>query len=446
MRSSVSWLRLRNTLTGLTKIHVSTSSRRWIFSSGCAYQQAQPNSQNPVFFDHRPAQLSVTPLVDTSVPAHLPVVNAKRTTITRPREHTLDHEGFYYCVPPEQSDVIYGMSPNSGAFDMRHRTLQNLRFQWELAKESAIMIRKPALEVMEYVKNTNFAHPVVRYVIYGREGSGRTCTLTHLLHFFKDEGFILLHVPKISIWSRRYKEVQESKFKPGRIDLPLDSVEWLQHFLLQNGEHLRQPNTKLVTHKTYVWSKREETPAGSPLSDIIDVGIKRARYANDCIGVLVEELKRIVSESDHRVAVVMDVANALFTPTTIPQVDKTTVPADRLSLFLHFRKTLKNDWKNGVVVTTIDRKGIVDLPLRFDGGGNQFPRYLLREEGWAVMDPFIPVLVNDYSDKELTNCIDYNIETRWLQHVNAGTQKGRDELKVVSQNNPETLRKLMSRL
>ena len=105
----------------------------------------------------------INPPVDASVPTHLPVVKAKRTTITRPREHTIDHEGFYYSIPQEQSDKIYGLHQKSVPFDLRHRTLQNLRHQWEVTKESAIMIRKPALEIMHYVKNTNFAHPVVRY-------------------------------------------------------------------------------------------------------------------------------------------------------------------------------------------------------------------------------------------------------------------------------------------
>lgn len=32
-------------------------------------------------------------------------------------------------------------------------------------REARIMVRKPALELFTYLKNSNFAHPVVRYVI-----------------------------------------------------------------------------------------------------------------------------------------------------------------------------------------------------------------------------------------------------------------------------------------
>lgn len=171
-------------------------------------------------------------------------------------------------------------------------------------------------------------------------------------------------------------------------------------------------------------------------------GVLFFRYANDCIGVIVKELKLSATESKAKVAVVMDVVNAIWSPTIIPRVDKSTVPPEALSTFAHFKNILKNDWKNGVIVTAVDRLEIFDQPVLYDDSANHFPRHLLRRAGFEAMDPFIPVVVSDYNLKELTNCIDYYLEKRWLSHPMASTEKGRDELRFVSGMNPENLYRL----
>ncbi|OQV22154.1 28S ribosomal protein S29, mitochondrial [Hypsibius exemplaris] len=387
------------------------------------------------------------------VPMELPRVQARRTSQQNPADHTMDVEGFFYTVPPAVVEPLFGWTrPVSntrgaaGATDMRSRTLQYLHEQGLTLREYALMIRQPALEVMDYIKKSDLSLPAVRYVLYGRHGSGKTASLAHILHFFAANDWLIVHMPRVTYYNRHYKEVADSTFHPGRIDLPVCSVEWLQHFLSQNSAILKDPSRKLLTHKTYVWSKREETPAGSPLLDIVELGIKRGRYANDAIGVLMRELKLLAPETGQKVGVVVDVVNALFSPTLIPRVNKTTVPAEVLSLYCHFRSIVRNDWTNGAIVTSVDRRNVTGEVHDHDGGGNYLPRYLLRGPGWEWMDPCIPVHVKDYQDKELTNCLDYYMETRWLQHENAGTQKGRDELKFVSGMNPGVLRSLVSRL
>lgn len=45
-------------------------------------------------------------------------------------------------------------------------------FQVKTFNEACLMVRKPALELLTYLKNSNFAHPAVRYVI---------CIFYHLL-------------------------------------------------------------------------------------------------------------------------------------------------------------------------------------------------------------------------------------------------------------------------
>lgn len=102
------------------------------------------------------------------------------------------------------------------------------------------MVRKPALELLHYLKNTNFAHPAVRYVLCilsylpglsepvlsslkrgeeemlclltagvsllvvfsltasaldGEKGTGKTLSLCHVIHFCAKQDWLILHIP-----------------------------------------------------------------------------------------------------------------------------------------------------------------------------------------------------------------------------------------------------------
>lgn len=101
-------------------------------------------------------------------------------------------------------------------------------------------------------------------MIDGANGTGKSLTLAHLIHYGSTAGFILVHVPWgietvesiilirnipyyfISIiapdWFRRFKEIVPSTTSPGKFDNPVESVQWLKHFSLQNGPLLQQLN------------------------------------------------------------------------------------------------------------------------------------------------------------------------------------------------------------
>lgn len=100
-------------------------------------------------------------------------------------------------------------------------------------------------------------------MIDGANGTGKSLTLAHLIHYGSTAGFMLVHVPWgietaklfklvrniiffISIiapdWFRRFKEIVPSTTSPGKFDNPVESVQWLKHFSLQNGPLLQQLN------------------------------------------------------------------------------------------------------------------------------------------------------------------------------------------------------------
>jgi small subunit ribosomal protein S29 len=54
---------------------------------------------------------------------------------------------------------------------------------------------------------------------------------------------------------------------------------------------LHKSLSQLTTTKEYVWTKRETTPAGAPLTQLADLGIQRVKFSNDIFYALCEELK-----------------------------------------------------------------------------------------------------------------------------------------------------------
>ena len=64
-------------------------------------------------------------------------------------------------------------------------------------EETAIMVRKPAIQIINCIKNSDLNKPAVRYVLYGRAGSGKSLTLAHLTHFGHQEGFITLTMSQV---------------------------------------------------------------------------------------------------------------------------------------------------------------------------------------------------------------------------------------------------------
>jgi small subunit ribosomal protein S29 len=52
------------------------------------------------------------------------------------------------------------------------------------------------------------------------------------------------------------------------------------------------------------------------------------------------------------------------------------------------------------------------------------------------LEPFIPIQVPSYSDKELISQYEYFKERNWLQNPEALTEQGREELVFLSGKNP----------
>ncbi|XP_050403055.1 28S ribosomal protein S29, mitochondrial [Patella vulgata] len=349
---------------------------------------------------------------------------AFRCQDNNPANHTIDQEGLFYTVSSEDYKRYLHKAINT-----------EFSAQVKVFAESCIMIRKPALEMIDYIRNSDPNRPVARAIFYGHTGAGKTMSLCHVIHYCSTENWLIVHVPWPAKWNKRNREIAVSPFKEGRIDLPLDAAEWLLHFRTQNIDLLKE----LTCQFSYTWSKRESTEPGTPLIDIVDFGLSRNKFASDCVGVLMKEVKKYACDKRVKVLVAIDGVNGLYSQCALKTEEKENVLIENVSLVRTFRKLLHNDWSNGFVVCTVDINA-----SHYSTRENHTPRYLLGKQGFEVMDPFIPVLVPIYTDKEIYSCLCYYSDRNWIQHPNGKTDEGLKEIIFLSNHNPYTLARVCS--
>uniref|UniRef100_A0A8C6R717 Small ribosomal subunit protein mS29 n=1 Tax=Nannospalax galili TaxID=1026970 RepID=A0A8C6R717_NANGA len=345
-----------------------------------------------------------------------------RTSESDPAKHGEQHEGQHYSIPLQDLKMVFphGLPPR---FVMQVKTFG----------EACLMIRKPALELLHYLKNTNFAHPAVRYLLYGEKGTGKTLTLCHAIHFCAKHDWMILHIPDAHLWVKNCQELLPSTYNKQRFDQPLEASTWLKNFRTTNERFL----SKIKVQEKYVWNKRESTEKGSPLGEVIEQGITRVRNATDAVGIVLKELKRQSSMGMFHLLVAVDGVNALWGRTTLKREDKSLIAPEELALVHNLRKMVKNDWHGGAVVLTLSQTGSLFKPRTA-----YLPHELLGKEGFDDLDPFLPILISNYNPKEFESSFQYYLENSWLQHEKAPTEEGKKELLFLSNSNPGQLERL----
>ncbi|XP_028281046.1 small ribosomal subunit protein mS29 [Parambassis ranga] len=388
--------RLRQTVTHVRSLH----------TSGCGQQQQQPQS---VDTSSEPEPLSVFRTQE-----HNPACQSER------------HIGQYYTVPPGHIGTLFP-----------HSLPKRYQQQVKTFNEACIMVRQPALEVISYLKNTDYSQPALRYIFYGLKGSGKTMSLCHTVHFCYTQGWLVLHIPDAHKWVKNCKELLPSSYNPSRFDQPLESTAWLRDFKITNEQFL----SKIKTKQRYVWTKREFTDEGRPLGELVDQGISRIKSSTDVVGAVMKELRLQSGQpgSDFRLAVAVDGVNALWGRSSIKKQDKSAVDPEELTLIYNLRKLMKNNWTGGAIITTLAQTGSL-----YTSKSAYLPQELLGETGFDNMDPFIPVSVPNYSEKEFEGCYQYFMDRRWLQHPQSLTEEGKKEIIFLSNKNPSMLDRICS--
>ncbi|XP_030640574.1 small ribosomal subunit protein mS29 [Chanos chanos] len=352
-----------------------------------------------------------------------------RTAEKDPACHADQHLGQYYTLPPAHLRALFphGLPPR---FQLQAKTFN----------EGCIMVRQPAVELISHLKKADYTKPALRYILYGVTGSGKTLSLCHALHYCYTQGWLIFHIPDAHLWVKNCSELLPSSSRPSRLDQPIQASQWLKNFKITNEQFL----SKIKTTKRYVWTKRESTETGRPLGELVEHGVSRVKSSSDVVGAVMRELRLQAGgglgadgEGVLRLAVAVDGVNALWGKTSLKKEDKSRVEPDELTLVHNLRKLLKNDWCGGAVLTTLSQTGALYAPR-----SAYMPLELLGQEGFDNMDPFVPVPVSNYSEKEFESCYLYYNDRNWLQHPHSQTEEGKKELVFLSNRNPSILERL----
>lgn len=268
-----------------------------------------------------------------------------RTLETDPSKHIKDQVGQFYTISHEVRNNLFRHGGLTKSFDIYTKPFN----------ETCIMIRKPAVDIINCINNIDLSKPAVRFVLYGKKGTGKSLTLMHVLHYAFKKGFLIAHIPWVGTWMRYPKEHSNSELREGFIDQNLEISHWLLHFKTQN-EHILPV---LRTTEEHVWNKRENTPKNSPLIDLLDHGINRIKYASEVAIALSNEIKNLSRDGQCKTLVCIDGFNAFFYPQTqILAPGKIPIPPNRLTATEAFLNLTKFDWNNAVIVLTVDETAV----------------------------------------------------------------------------------------
>lgn len=282
-----------------------------------------------------------------------------RTNEDDPTKHTENHIGQYYTVNPDIKKQLFTHGGLTKSFITQTKTFT----------ETCIMVRKPAVDVINCLRNIDLSKPCTKFVLYGKKGFGKSISLAHILHYGLNAGYLIVHVPWVGNWMRRCKEKSDSETREGFTDLNLDAADWLQHFKTQNAHLLNDP--AFLLSEEIAWSKREMTPKGSSFLDLIDHGTNRIKYASECVVVLAREIKKLAKQGACKVLIAVDGYNAFFYPKTrILTEKKEIVHPQKVTLSIAFTELTQTDWNNAVAVLTVD-----ELAIAQEDHISHLPRY-----------------------------------------------------------------------
>ncbi|XP_017773998.1 PREDICTED: 28S ribosomal protein S29, mitochondrial [Nicrophorus vespilloides] len=349
-----------------------------------------------------------------------------RTSEDKPSYHSSSNSAQYYKIPQDIRNQLFAHGGIPKSYNIQTKSFA----------ETCLMVREPSLDIINCIKSIDYSKPVNRFVLYGKKGSGKSLALAHVVHYGLETGHLILHVPWVGQWMRYCKEYSNSELKPGNVDINLDAANWLVHFKTQNAHVLS--NADLVIGQDYVWSKREKTQKGAHILELIEHGISRVKYASSCVLGLCMEIKELSKKGKCKTMVAIDGYNGFFYPKTRVYTEKKEmVPPSKVTVTEGFLEVTKFDWNNAVCVLTVD-----EIASAKEDQLSHMPKYLLGKEGFEHLDPFIPVAVNEYTDKEFTSCMEYYRERKWVQPA-----PGQDEeLSFLSGSNPYKLMQICAGL
>ncbi|XP_065848232.1 uncharacterized protein [Euphorbia lathyris] len=270
--------------------------------------------------------------------------------------------------------------------------------EFEESMRRALLVRQSFLDLRDNFRrivdpplvSSNAKAPKVKrqIVLDGPVSCGKSIALAMLVHWARDEGWLVLYVPRGREWTHGgffYKNPET-----GLWDTPVQAENILKDFLKYNDSKLKQlpchifDPIPLGEGAGVGWLKgvdSMEIPEGSTLYDLIQIGIKHTHAA---VGVVVRLRKELSLVKDIPVLIAVDQYNNWFTfseyeePVTIRSCRP--IHARELATVNAFRSMMHNEMMVGAFShsTAIGklRQHLPDVPA--DARVN-LPRYTLDE-------------------------------------------------------------------
>ncbi|MCP9260276.1 Dohh protein [Dirofilaria immitis] len=327
------------------------------------------------------------------------------TSTNDPTALTAEDLGRLYQVSNEDIDTLY----------YRFMLPPKFRKQVETLNECVWLYRRPTLEATTCLKLVGMNIPNLRIVLWGRWGTGKSMTVFQTIYHVWRQGWIIFTIPNVITIMRDYDEAKPSTYREGRIDFPVLSQQILRRFKLMNTPNWEKLK-ECKTQKDYKWSKVEETRAGEPITNIVDIGLSAPSLSSDCVGGLIRELTHHCSTGKFPLLVTIDHANSLFGKTTMKDRNHKFVDPKYFTLIHHLRKEI-SDARDHLTVP-------LETPLELFG------------EDIEKIEPFIPVETSLYTTEEMDTLYDYYFEKNWIASESGRTERAKKELKFLSGRNP----------
>ena len=376
---------------------------------------------------------TINPDEEVGSAVHIQSFRCKKKSLA---DHGLEDEGLFYHIPTSIFDRISPTVVNPKGFSKKMRRL------FAAFNEACMMIRRPGLELVNYLKSASPESTINRYLLYGSTGSGKTMTLQYAVQYCMSQNWLV--VPGYHCWDwikyqhpyreDRKQELIVSQHNKERVDQPELCTKWLEIFRIMNQPLL----DKIFTTKTYVWSKHESSEKGITLGSLVDHGIARPRNATDVIGCIMREVRVQDHTTRPPTLVAVDCVNALFWTTELRVQHGISLKPNELSFIYNLKKLMANTWKHGAVITAVSAYLIPFLLRKVEALkdiDDKHPYDLIGREGFDLLDPHVPIHVSLYNDKEIMNYLAYYIDRKWLVG-RALTRGGQDEIIQLSCYNP----------
>jgi len=348
--------------------------------------------------------------------------SAKRTNDSNPQNHSFNDIGSFYTIPDNDFTTCFELQIKNDF----SRLLK-------LFNDKSIIIRNPAVEVINYLKNSDYTQPINRYIFYGKIGSGKSVQMAHVSHYaFTQSNWLLIHFSNIFDFLNMSTDLNPNSRDEKILDTPTLSGFWLKSFLNMNHYFLKKYNPK--TLKEIQWNQKESMPVGSLWIDMINFAISRPKYATDCIGIILREAREHAQLNEFKVLGILRGVNCLFQLSRKADTAAQYIPAERIGVLCYLKRFMKNDWCNGAIICSVNQ----DTIYRITGEESYYPKCLLGNGGMQDLNPFVPIYVESYTDQETLNYLNFLAENHWLTIPEAIDPHGigRREIVFLADNRP----------